>query len=170
LLQTDRRTVKNKRFTSFIAGGESDRFYFHRKNALEQGAKQTLELKMLKADGTPFWAHLDTIKAGEERLRIAVSDISDRRQMETAVKLNETRLESLLRISQYKGEDIRGFLDYCLDEAIKLTESKIGYIYLYDEGTREFTLSSWSKDVMRECTVAEPKKIYRLDTTGIWEK
>jgi PAS domain S-box-containing protein len=168
LLQTDRRTVKNKRFTSFIAGDESDRFYFHLKSALEQAGKPTLELKMLKADGTPFWAHLDTIKADQERLRIAVSDISDRKQMEAVAGLNEARLESLLRISQYQGEDIRGFLDYCLDEAIKLTGSKIGYVYLYDEGTREFTLSSWSRDVMRECAVVEPKTVYRLDTTGLW--
>jgi PAS domain S-box-containing protein len=168
LLHTTRSAIKNRLFTKFIAEDETDRFYLHRKKALENDSKQTFELKMLKADGTPFWAHLDTIMAGEDGLRIAVSDVSDRKQMETMVKLNEARLESLLRISQYEGKDIGGFLDYCLDEAIRLTESKIGYLYLYDEGAREFTVSSWSKDVMRECTVVEPKKIYRLDTTGIW--
>ncbi|MDO8687561.1 MAG: GAF domain-containing protein, partial [Dehalococcoidales bacterium] len=60
------------------------------------------------------------------------------------------------------------FLDYSLNEALKLTDSKIGYIYFYDEGSREFTLSSWSKEVMKECAIPGPPTIYQLEKTGIW--
>jgi chemotaxis family two-component system sensor kinase Cph1 len=82
LLHTTRSAIKNRLFTKFIAEDETDRFYLHRKKALENDSKQTFELKMLKADGTPFWAHLDTIKAGEERLRVSVIDISELKTIE----------------------------------------------------------------------------------------
>lgn len=81
---------------------------------------------------------------------------------------NELRLRSLLNILQYRGGSKQEFLDYALDEAIKLTESKLGYIYFYDEDRRQFILNSWSKDVMKQCAVANPQTCYELDKTGIW--
>lgn len=59
-------------------------------------------------------------------------------------------------------------LDFVLHESLKLTESKFGYIYLYDEETKELTLNSWSRDVMAECKVMEQQSKYALEKTGIW--
>ncbi|MFA5675288.1 MAG: HD domain-containing phosphohydrolase [Christensenellales bacterium] len=59
-------------------------------------------------------------------------------------------------------------LDYVLHEALKLTESQHGYIYLYDETTEEFTLNSWTKGVMKVCAVADKKLKYQLSNTGLW--
>jgi PAS domain S-box-containing protein/putative nucleotidyltransferase with HDIG domain len=95
-------------------------------------------------------------------------DITDLKQAHEAVKLNETRLSSLLRISQYSASSIQDLLDYTLEEAIDLTFSKLGYICLYDEATRQLTLNTWSKDVMQECTIVNPPAIYHLEKTGIW--
>jgi len=81
---------------------------------------------------------------------------------------NEKRLDGLLRIYQFKAQDVRELLDYALMEALELTKSRFGYIYYYNEETKEFTLNTWSKDVMKECTVIEPKTLYHLDKTGIW--
>ncbi len=97
-----------------------------------------------------------------------IRDISDRKKAEEAVRLNGARLESLLRILQYKGKNIREFLDYALFEALKITDSKIGYIYFYNEVSKEFTLSTWSKEVMKECAIPNPPTIYQLEKTGIW--
>ena len=49
----------------------------------------------------------------------------------------------------------RDKLDYVLGKALQLTESKLGYIYLYDDQNRELIINSWSKDVMAECAIAE---------------
>jgi len=84
------------------------------------------------------------------------------------IELSNERLESLLRISQLSTNKIQELLDFALDEAIKLTNSKIGYIYFYNEHTRQFTLNTWSKDVMQECKVANPQTVYDLDKTGVW--
>jgi len=108
---------------------------------------------------------LKTVTASKTELE---KEVEERKRAEEAVRLNEVRLESLLRIAEYKAESVREFLDYSLDETLKLTGSKIGYIYLYDEDKREFTLNTWSKDVMKECTVADRQTLYQLEKTGIW--
>ena len=103
--------------------------------------------------------------------RIIISmalDITKRKAAEEEIKLNHSRLEGLLRISHYKAPSIKDFLDYALEEALILTQSKIGYIYYYDEETEQFTLNSWSLSVMNECTIAEKQRIYNLQYTGLW--
>lgn len=84
------------------------------------------------------------------------------------IKLNATRLASLLSIMQYRTETTQEFLDHALNEVIILTDSKIGYIYIYHEDTQQFVLNTWSKDVMKECTIANPQTCYELEKTGIW--
>jgi len=49
-----------------------------------------------------------------------------------------------------------------------MTESPLGYIYAYDETTREFTLHSWSQEVMDLCRVQDPQAVYQLERTGVW--
>ncbi|MDG1278344.1 MAG: GAF domain-containing protein [Algoriphagus sp.] len=95
-------------------------------------------------------------------------DLLERKKSEQALKENKERLESLVRILQKNFQTKQDLLDFTLEEAINLTNSKIGYIYFYDEQNQEFTLFSWSKNVMNECTVREPKTIYKLSETGIW--
>jgi PAS domain S-box-containing protein len=91
-----------------------------------------------------------------------------RKQVEEAIRMDESRLESLLKISQHQTESKQELLDFALNEAIALTGSKIGYIYFYDDIKQEFTLNTWSKDVMKECTIVEPQTLYQLEKTGLW--
>ena len=84
------------------------------------------------------------------------------------IEINNARLESLLKISQYSSNSIQELLDFALEEAILLTKSKIGYIYFYNQDTKQFILNTWSKDVMRECRVLNPETVYDLDKTGCW--
>ncbi len=91
-----------------------------------------------------------------------------RRQAEQAVRQNLKRNESLVRILQHPAESVQDLLDYALHESIALTGSAMGYIYLYDEETKEFTLNTWSRGVMDECTIKDAPGVYDLDETGIW--
>ena len=59
-------------------------------------------------------------------------------------------------------------LDYVLNRALDLTESGYGYIFLYDETSRELTLHSWTLGVLERCKVEDQKTVYPLDATGIW--
>jgi PAS domain S-box-containing protein len=98
----------------------------------------------------------------------SLRDITERKLAEMENKRNELRLESLMRISQHGAGTIQELLDFALAEAIALTDSKIGYIYHYNENKKEFTLNTWSKGVMAECTIVEQQTIYKLEKTGAW--
>jgi len=99
---------------------------------------------------------------------ISHENITDRKKVETERIRNQDRLESLVRVAQHVSSNDREFLEFALEEAIELTRSKFGYIYYYNEEAREFVLNSWSKDVMKECSVVDPETCYGLDKTGIW--
>jgi PAS domain S-box-containing protein len=102
------------------------------------------------------------------RVFALLRDITESKRTERQIRRNEDRLRSIVAILQDRPGTVGEFLDHALDEAIKLTESKIGYIYFYNQDRRELTLNSWSKDVMDQCTIVDPQTCYELDNTGIW--
>ncbi|MDQ1336622.1 MAG: hypothetical protein QG552_3572 [Thermodesulfobacteriota bacterium] len=152
----------------------SKRVYRSYKRMYQTGVPiQTDEWDIVRKDGVrrtlEFWAAM--LRDGKGRptgFRGIVRDITDRKRAEEAIQRNEARLEGLLRISEYHAKSTQDLLDYALDEAIRLTDSRIGYIYFYDDAKREFQLNTWSKEVMNECTIKEPQVFYQLDKTGIW--
>lgn len=95
-------------------------------------------------------------------------NIGKRKRAKEVLSRNEERLGSLLRLNQISGKSLNEILDFALEEILKLLESEIGYIYFYDEDTRQFTLYSWSDSVMKECKIAEKQTVYDLDETGLW--
>ncbi|MEJ5273332.1 MAG: GAF domain-containing protein [Spirochaetota bacterium] len=80
----------------------------------------------------------------------------------------ENYLSYILDILQFEKEDEKEYLDYALAQCLKLTKSRFGYIYHYDENKKEFTLNTWSNEVMDECKVVNPQIKYQLEKTGIW--
>jgi PAS domain S-box-containing protein len=120
-------------------------------------------------DGTIAGAFMvQAFQTGPGRMAATFLDITGRKRIEEELLLNEARFASLYRISQFRVVDEQQFLDYALHEAIELTGSRFGYLYLYDEARREFTLNSYSREVMPSCGIDEKKACYELEKTGIW--
>ncbi len=130
-----------------------------------------LEFSAIRKNGEEFPVELSLssikLKGVWQAVGIA-RDITDRKIKEDRIKLNEMRMSRLIKISQFETETIQELLDYALDYAIALTSSKIGYIYFYNEIKNEFTLNTWSKEVMKECSVMNPQTKYELSKTGLW--
>ncbi len=97
-----------------------------------------------------------------------IHDITEQKRAEEEALRNEARLEKIVDILHYKADSVQDFLDHALGEALELTQSKLGYIYHYHDDREEFVLNTWSKDVMKECSIAEPQAVYQLEKTGIW--
>jgi len=95
-------------------------------------------------------------------------DISRRVQAESEVRRNMARLQCLVRVLQHSCDTVQEFLDFCLAEVLKLTESRYGYIYHYSEERREFVLNTWSEGAMQACAVRNAVQRYDLDKTGVW--
>ena len=58
--------------------------------------------------------------------------------------------------------------DFVHEQAVKLTESKIGYIAFMSEDENKLIMHTWSNSVMGECTVPDKKFVYSMDTVGLW--
>jgi PAS domain S-box-containing protein len=140
---------------------------------VDKARSRLLETECLRADGSAFWVSMNIafIRDGMGTiigLHGVSRDISEQKRNEEEILRNEARLEGLLRIAQHKAKSIQSLLDFALEEAIELTDSVLGYIYLYDDQSKEFTLNTWSKEVMKECSIRDAPLIYQLESTGIW--
>jgi diguanylate cyclase (GGDEF)-like protein/PAS domain S-box-containing protein/putative nucleotidyltransferase with HDIG domain len=99
------------------------------------------------------------------RLRISKNEIN---------RFNELREKALYRYKILTDVFTQSFqnrqeqLDYVLQEALKLTESQYGYVYLYDEEKRELFLNSWTQGVLEDCYVVDNQRVFQLEDTGIW--
>ena len=143
-------------------------------NALmETGSISDYEVTLLNKDGSQIPCSISSklLYDGNGlpvKIFGSMHDITDRKHVAEKVLLNAERLARMVNIYQYNTNNIQDFLDYSLNEAIALTSSKIGYVYFYDEVKKEFTLNSWSRDVMKECKVIGSKACSALIDTGIW--
>ncbi len=102
----------------------------------------------------------NSLKRKEEKLQ--------QKFIQDELNKTEKRLQSQLKISQYKTDSIQELLDVSLQESIHLTESKIGFFNFYSEEKKQFTLNTWSKETMEKCSIVDPQSVQNLDTVGCW--
>ncbi|MFZ5516624.1 MAG: ATP-binding protein [Candidatus Zhuqueibacterota bacterium] len=86
LLGTARGMLPKLPISRFILKDDQDIYYLHRKKLFETGEPQECELRLVKPDGTFFWAHLTATAArannGAPVCRVVISDITDRKLAE----------------------------------------------------------------------------------------
>jgi len=87
LLGLVRGTLVGQMFTQFILNEDQDRYYLLRRQLFESSELQVCELRMVNEGGTVFWVQLSTKLVRDENssplILITVSDITDRKQVET---------------------------------------------------------------------------------------
>ena len=110
------------------------------------------ELEHLAKDGKTVPMEVHGILIEYERRKAVLNvarDISERRKAESLSKRYAIRLESQLKINEFKSEHSEDLLYFTLVEALKITESEIGYLYYFNPDKNEFSMNSWSKDLMK---------------------
>ncbi len=97
LLGLDRAALFKQPFSRFIRNDDQNNYYLQRKKLIASSEPQTFELRMLKHDGTPFWASLTCSVAcggGDAAvLRIVLGDISELKALDA--KLEQARSQLL---------------------------------------------------------------------------
>jgi PAS domain S-box-containing protein len=107
ILDVPKDTLVRQPLTRFVFKEDQDLYYKHRKQLFGAGKPGTLELRMVKKDGSPFWTRLDSTvvrnAGGMTVCRVVVSDITERRRIEDREMLTREVLELVNRTSDTSG-------------------------------------------------------------------
>lgn len=96
------------------------------------------------------------------------ADITALKQVEEKLRLDESRLEALLNLTQMTDQSMSDITTYALEEAVRLTLSKIGYVAFLSDDETVLTMHAWSNVAMEECQIRDRKILYPVADTGLW--
>ena len=135
------------------------------------GNSQLFEWTHTKADGTPFAAEVRLNRVDfYERPHIlaSVRDISRRKRAESERALNESRLNSLLELSQSAHTlSEKEVVRWAIEAAVNLTDSQIGYLHFVNPDQQTIELVTWSEKTLELCTAVFDSH-YPIEQAGVW--
>jgi PAS domain S-box-containing protein len=138
-----------------------------------QGKYFDIQYRILHANGSIRWVHQKgqpvTDVTGENTFFIgAIFDITQNKRALETFRLNEARLSVLLDLSQMTEAPLNEITGFTLEEAIRLTRSKVGYLAFVNEDETILRMYSWSVDAIKGCTVKHKQTTYHIDKMGLW--
>ncbi len=138
-----------------------------------QGAvvNRPTELYAVRKDGgrVPIEITVAPVQAGNQMHAIAVvRDITERKRGQQIERLNQMRIEGLLRLNHMADASVRELTTHAMEEVVRLTGSKIGYIAFMNESETVLTMYAWSKDALEQCAVSDRPFEYAVANTGLW--
>lgn len=83
--------------------------------------------------------------------RLIRTRFQERLDVEDALRLNETHLQALLSLHQQSGAPMDELSQFALEECVRLTKSRMGYLAFLDDDERTVTMQAWSGDSMPGC-------------------
>jgi PAS domain S-box-containing protein len=95
-------------------------------------------------------------------------DITQRKRDEEILRLNEARLQALLKLSRMTDATLQEITDFALQEAINLTKSKVGYLAFTNEDETVLNMFAWSESARGACNVPDKPTVYPVESTGLW--
>jgi PAS domain S-box-containing protein len=130
----------------------------------------TVETQFLTKAGDILDVFLKTTEVkSRKQLVFTITDITDRKIKEKQLNLNEERLKSILELTKMSYKSYEEVTSFALEEAIRLTDSKIGYMHFVnntDDGL-DLNLFQWSKETTKDC-VSQKVAHYPLSDAGCW--
>ena len=87
--------------------------------------------------------------------------------MEIQPDFGEGPLRALYELYRQDFGSERELIDYALEEALRLTGSKLGYFHFLGEDQVNLSLFTWSSKVMQSCKIPADRH-YPLSAAGVW--
>jgi PAS domain S-box-containing protein len=111
-LGLDRSTLLAQPLTRFVVPEDREVWQQHAQRVFATGEPLSWEMRLLGAAGAPFWALIEAlvrpeVLSGQSVCRLALSDVTERRQAEAALQQSEERYRVIVESSR----DLIFFLD-----------------------------------------------------------
>ena len=167
LLGVTRSELVKHPLARFILPADQDIHYLRCRQLFATRSAQTYEARLLRRDGTAFWAHLTATAASEETgvtvCRLALSDITER-------KRTEAIMAARLRLMTFaQTHTLTELLRATLDEAEAITGSSIGFYHFLQADQKTLWLQAWSTNTVKKmCTAEGAGQHYPVDKAGVW--
>ncbi len=147
-----------------------------RKNTILRKARQgegyDVEYRILHVSGKVCWVHENGQPVAESPegsfFTGTIFDITHKRRTLKTLRLNESRLSTLLELNQMTGVPLNEITGYSLEKAIQLTRSKVGYFAFVNEDQKIVRMYSWSTLAIQQCKLKHKQKTYHIDQMGLW--
>ncbi len=130
-----------------------------------------VELVAKKKNGAEFPIEITVnpiLLKGKYWASAIIRDITERKLAEEERTLNSMRLAALLELNQMTSASLQDLTHFAMEEAVRLTGSKIGYIAFTNEDETALTMYTWSKAAMAQCLIENKPLVYPIETTGLW--
>jgi len=85
-------------------------------------------------------------------------DVTRHRKAQKALKLDEIRFEALVRMSRMSFKSASEIASFALEQAVRLTRSRIGFMGFLNEDESEFTCHVESRNAVRLCKADSPSR------------
>ncbi len=123
------------------------------------------EIEGIKKNGDIYPAEMEIrqLKYKGRDLRIsALRDISYRKRVDDV-------LRSSLKLTELLEDNTeQQIIDWGLEEAVRLSDSQIGFFHYVNDDQETITLQTWSKNTLKNCKVPEITLHYPISEAGTW--
>ena len=100
MLGVERSSLLQRLVTNYIVKEDRTIYFRHRQKLFETQGPQHYELRMVRKDGTPFWAEIATIAALDSNqaqlCKATISDITERKRAEENLRQTRDYLDNLI--------------------------------------------------------------------------
>ena len=138
----------------------------------EEGATTRVEYSYKCKNGRYIPVHLTAVNLLDNPaingVLLNYHDISDRKNREQQIKLNEERLDALVELNEMIYDNLDDVYNFTLEKAIKLTKSEIGFLGFLNEDEAVVTIYDWSESAKDECEIKDNKIKFKVEEAGIW--
>ncbi len=133
LLDRAPETLVSQPFSGFLFEQDLDQYQHHRQALFATGKPQVCELRLIRENGSNFWARLDATAARDERgetvCRIVISDITERKAAEAELLASQQRAtaqrQAIVQL-MLDQQIVEGSMERALPVLVKIVAETLG--------------------------------------------
>jgi len=142
----------------------SDSVEIARKNVARE-YQLPYEVVIKRKDGSTFPAEVEArqYKFKDRVVKVAaIRDITYRKRVEDVLR-SSLKMNELL-----KSHNEKEIIDWGLEEAVRLSESTIGFFHFVNDDQNTVSLHTWSKETLKNCNIPDKLEHYPISEAGTW--